>query len=122
MPAIRVTIGDMPQLLRSFVDGILEGDPKFELTPGARGSPLAESGTPDFDVLVVSEVAMQRTWPGARALNANGALGIVAIAPDGHDAAVMRLDSHRTRLDDSPRQSLSNAILDAAGVAPDPGG
>jgi hypothetical protein len=123
MPAIRVTIGDMPLLLRSLVEGILAGDPQFELRPPAEPHaerrPPMDAGTRDFDVLVVSESAIERTLPGATALDE---LGIVAIAPDGRDAAVMRLNSHRTRLDASDREGLSQAILDAAGRGPDPGG
>jgi hypothetical protein len=122
MTAIRVSIGDMPLLLRSLVEGILVGDPQFELTPGAEPSSGADRPARDFDVLVVSEAAIERAMPGATAPGQRGTLGIVAIAPNGQDAAVMRLNSHRTRLDDSPRRSLSNAILYAAGVAPEPDG
>jgi len=120
MPAIRVTIGDMPLLLRSLVEGILAADPQFELRPPAER--CAPAGPRDFDVLVVSESAIEKALPGATALDEDDELGIVAIAADGRDAAVMRLNSHRTRLDASAREGLSQAILDAAGRAPDPGG
>jgi hypothetical protein len=122
MPAIRVTIGDMPLLLRSLVEGILAGDPQFELSTITERGARTDGGSRHMDVLVISEAAIRRAFPAAVAFEERGKLGIVAISPDGHDAAVMRLNSHRARLGDSPRQSLSNAILEAVGLAPDPGG
>jgi hypothetical protein len=120
MPAIKVTIGDMPLLLRSLVEGILAGDPQFELLGGDEPDAPRDDGADGFDVLVISESAMRRVLPHPRTLEANGELGIVAISADGHDAAVMRLNSHRQSLAEGPRQSLSQAIRDAAGVAREP--
>jgi hypothetical protein len=120
MGAIRVSIGDMPLLLRSLVEGILDEDPQFEIIfDGAARRPSSERN--GIDVLVVTEIAMRQTLPHPIAWDANGGLGIVAIAPDGLDAAVMRLKAHRRRLDDGSRLSLSQAILDAAGVLPESG-
>jgi hypothetical protein len=121
MTAIRVTIGDMPPLLRSLVEGMLDEDPQFEVTseesPASSANPAAEG----VDVLVISEDAMKRIVPLSAVRDASATLGVVAIASDGLDAAVVRLRSHRTRLDSEPRQTLSQAILAAAGAIPEAG-
>lgn len=117
MPAIRVLIGDMPPLLRSLVEGMLDDDPQFEITsngqrPGAAAHP---------DVLVISESAMSRIVPLSALPEGGNALGVVAIAANGLDAAVVRLSAYRRRIDCEPRQTLSEAILDAARAAPEVG-
>jgi len=114
MGAIRVTIGDMPPLLRSLVEGMLDEDPEFEVMPG---EPDAEAA-PAADVLVISEDAMKRLVPVSATPGVRRGLGLVAIAPDGLDAAVVRLSAWRRRIDREPRQTLSEAIRDAAGGAP----
>ena len=114
MPAIRVLIGDMPPLLRSLVEGMLDDDPQFEIT--SNGQRFGAAAHPD--VLVISENAMSRIVPLAALQDAGSGLGVVAIAPDGLDAAVVRLSAYRRRIDREPRQTLSEAILDAARAAP----
>jgi len=121
MTAIRVTIGDMPPLLRSLVEGMLDEDPQFEVTSKDGPTPKASSAPEDVDVLVISEDVMKRIVPLSAARDASGTLGVVAIASDGLDAAVVRLCSHRRRLDSEPRQTLSQAILAAAGAIPEAG-
>ena len=119
MAAIRVTIGDMPPLLRSLVRGMLDEDPQFEITSqGAFGTGPETAPHSDLlaDVLVISEEAMTRVVPLSTLRSARGELGVVAIAPDGLDAAVVHLSAHRRRLDGEPRQTLSEAIVDAAGA------
>jgi hypothetical protein len=117
MAAIRVMIGVMPALLRSLVEGILDENPQFEVmrTPGNGGRGLGTGES--FDVLVVSEGALAQILPRPETLGDNHELGIVAIAADGLDATVVRVNAHRRKLDDGTRQSLSQAILASAGVA-----
>ncbi len=117
MAAIRVTIGDMPPLLRSLVEGLLDDDPQFEVTSG-QGQRTGAIDAAGPDVLVISEDAMSRIVPMSALQGARSGLGVVAIAPDGLDAAVVRLSTYRRRIDREPRQTLSSAILDAAGALP----
>lgn len=117
MAAIRITIGDMPPLLRSLVKGMLDQNPQFEIIPGDTSGETAAEGAAGVDVLVVSETAMSRLLPHPGAWSGKQRLGIVAIAPDGLDAAVVRLCAHRTSLDGGPRRTLSQAIVEAAGTA-----
>ena len=114
MAAIRVTIGDMPPLLRSLVEGVLDEDPQFEVTSEGQSAGAA----PRPDVLVISEDAMSRIVPLAALQEARSGLGVVAIGANGLDAAVVRLSAYRRRIDSEPRQTLSEAILDAAGAVP----
>lgn len=114
MAAIRVTIGDMPPLLRSLVEGMLDEDPQFEVASETQYAGAA----PRPDVLVVSEDAMSRIVPLDVLRDAGSGLGVVAIGSNGLDAAVVRLSAYRRRIDRAPRQTLSEAILDAAGAGP----
>ena len=115
MAAIRVTIGNMPPLLHSLVKGMLDDDPQFEVSSAEGTEAMAAAGP---DVLVISEDAMSRIVPLSALHEAKSGLGVVAIAPNGLDAAVVRLSTYRRRIDREPRQTLSNAILDAAGALP----
>jgi len=119
MAAIRVTIGDMPLLLRSLVEGMLHEDPQVEIVAGENPGP-GERARP-VQVLIVSEEAMNGILPGIGPLAelppTDAMLGVVAIAADGLDAAVVRVNAKRTRID-APRHTLSDAIRDAAGILP----
>ena len=117
MAAIRVTIGDMPALLRSLVEGMLGEDPRFEVVSGDGLRP-AERAVPQPDVLVISEDAMKRIVPVSAMAHGRRGLGVVAIAPNGLDATVVRLSAYHRSLDREPRLTLSEAIRDAAGAAP----
>ncbi len=111
MAAIRITIGDMPRLLRSLVEGTLTEDPRFE---------LARDDAP-ADVLLVSEGTVGQLLAHPAVWQAQDGLGIVAIAPDGGSAAVLRVSADRKSLDGDPRQMLAQAVLAAAGMPAETG-
>lgn len=118
MAAINVTIGEMPPLLRSLVEGVLDEDPRFEITSRSWSGPAPDgaSAGAENQVLVLSEDALKRVIPLSVAQGTARGLRAVAIGRDGLDAAVVHLNSHRRRLDQEPRQTLTQAILDAAGA------
>lgn len=116
MAAINVTIGEMPPLLRSMVEGMLHEDPRFVITPEIRPAATSANAVPHVNVLVLSEDALERVVPLSAAQHGPTALRAVAIGCDWLDAAVIHLNTHRRRLDQEPRQTLSQAILDAAGA------
>lgn len=104
MAAIRITIGEMPRLLRSFVEGLLNDDLRFEFVP-------AESPA---EVLLVAEGEITKTLAHSALRQAPDELGIVGIAPDGGSAAVVRVSTGRRALDGDPCHTLAHAILAAA--------
>lgn len=116
MAAISVTIGEMPPLLRSLVEGMLNEDPRFEINSEFQPATSSPNAVPHGNVLVLSEEALKRIVPLSAAQDAPAALRAVAIGRDGLDAAVVYLNTHRRRLDQEPRQTLSQAILAAAGA------
>ncbi|MEO6092077.1 MAG: hypothetical protein ABIT04_09740 [Novosphingobium sp.] len=121
MAAIRVTIGEMPPLLRSLVEGILTGNPQFEVAPAARQMVAVGNAPHPTDVHIVSEDSMKSILPIAVAAGVPVGLGVVAIAANGLDAAVVRLNAHRQRIGREPRQTLAEAIRAAAGIPSDAG-
>jgi hypothetical protein len=114
MARIRVTIGAMPPLLRSLVEGALQDDPRVEIVGDASHRAPART-SPPIDVLVMSEEGLSSILPLQTDTDARSALGVVAIARNGIDAAVVQLSARHRRLEE-PRQSLSEAIRDAAGL------
>lgn len=111
--SIRVTIGDMPPLLRSMVVGMLDQDPELEIVTTETETAGASMGA---DVLLTSEEALSRVVPIPRSSSGQRLFGLVAIAADGRDVAVVHLSARRRSLDDERRHPLSRAIREAAGT------
>jgi hypothetical protein len=111
MAAIRVSICDMPTLLRSMVMGLLDADPDIELVESQHPADAV-----DADVLLMADVAVSSMQPFEHFWTDGQTLGIVALSGDCQHASIIKIVSHKTPISDNALHTLNLAIRRAASV------
>ena len=102
---IRIEIGQMPPLLRSIVRSALESQEDFAIVE----VPQTEIGDADnADVIIVSGDPERLGRVPMVPFIAEDSPGLIAIAADGHSAAIVRVTAENSRVEAA--SDLSNLV------------